>query len=299
MPKDPICGMAVDGTSGLRAERDGETFYFCSDHCREAFLAQAAAASSLQHGDAETNSWPAPEKVIYTCPMHPEVRQDKPGSCHKCGMDLVPEPTEVSEEEDDPELRAMTRRFWVSVALGLPVLLLAMLPMIGVPIDRWIGRQLSLWMQFVLATPVVLWAGWPFFQRGWRSLVTWKLNMFTLIAMGTGAAYFYSVIVLLFPGMIPEAFRQHGQAEVYFEAAAVITALVLLGQVLEQRAHRRTGSALRELLSLAPPTARVVDAGQDRDSAPPTSAKGRRAPRGSRRQDPRGRRSHRGPQQRR
>ena len=207
----------------------------------------------------------APEKVIYTCPMHPEVRQDKPGTCPKCGMDLEPERAEAGGEEDDPELRAMTRRFWVSVVLGLPVLLLAMLPMLGVPLDQWIGHQTSLWIQFVLSTPVVLWAGWPFFQRGWRSLVTWNLNMFTLIALGTGAAYFYSVIVILFPGMIPEAFRQHGQAEVYFEAAAVITALVLLGQVLERRAHRRTGNALRELLSLAPPTARVVDGGQERE----------------------------------
>jgi len=180
-------------------------------------------------------------------------------------MDLEPQRVDADREEDDPELRAMTRRFWVSVVLGLPVFLLAMLPMLGVPLDRWIGHPSSLWIQFVLSTPVVLWAGWPFFQRGWRSLVTWNLNMFTLIALGTGAAYFYSVVVMLFPGMIPEAFRQHGHVEVYFEAAAVITALVLLGQVLERRAHRRTGSALRELLSLAPPTARVVDGGQERE----------------------------------
>jgi Cu+-exporting ATPase len=182
-------------------------------------------------------------------------------------MDLEPQRVEADHEEDDPELRAMTSRFWVSVVLGLPVLLLAMLPMVGVPLDQWIGHRASLWIQFVLSTPVVLWGGWPFFQRGWRSLVTWNLNMFTLIALGTGAAYFYSVAVILFPGLVPEAFRHHGQAEVYFEAAAVITALVLLGQVLERRAHRRTGSALRELLSLAPPTARVVDGGQEREVA--------------------------------
>jgi Cu+-exporting ATPase len=206
-----------------------------------------------------------PHEIIYTCPMHPEVKQDRPGTCPKCGMDLVPQRTEVSGEDDDPELRAMTRRFWVSVVLGLPVLLLAMLPMLRVPADRWIGHGSSLWIQFVLSTPVVFWAGWPFFQRGWRSLVTRNLNMFTLIALGTAAAYLYSVAALLLPGAIPDAFRHGGHIEVYFEAAAVITALVLLGQVLERRAHRRTGSALRELLSLAPPTARIVDAGQERE----------------------------------
>ena len=297
MARDPICGMTVDEASGLRAERDGQTFYFCSEHCRRTFLAQGKPAGKSQRSTPETKpptgeyycpmcagvvsdtpgacpkcgmplernpGWAAPETVIYTCPMHPEVRQDGPGTCPKCGMDLEPEYVEAGQEEDDPELRAMTRRFWVSVVLGLPVFLLAMLPMVGVPLDQWIGHRPSLWIQLVLSTPVVLWGGWPFFQRGWRSLVTWKLNMFTLIALGTGAAYFYSVLAVLFPGLIPEAFRQHGQAEVYFEAAAVITALVLLGQVLERRAHRRTGSALRELLSLAPPTARVVDGGQER-----------------------------------
>jgi len=290
--------MAVDEASGLRAERDGKTFYFCSEHCRRIFLAQGTAVGSSQPSVPETKSpvtgeyfcpmcagvasnkpgdcpkcgmplernpgRTAPQNVVYTCPMHPEIRQDKPGTCPKCGMDLVPEHTVSGQQADDLELRAMTHRLWVSVVLTLPVLLLAMLPMLNVPLDRWIGHSASLWIQFFLSTPVVLWGGWPFFQRGWRSLVTWNLNMFTLIALGTGAAYFYSVVAVLFPGMIPEAFRQHGQAEVYFEAAAVITALVLLGQVLEQRAHRRTGSALRELLSLAPPTARVVADGQER-----------------------------------
>ena len=203
--------------------------------------------------------------LIYLCPMHPEVRQNRPGSCPKCGMDLVPEQTAVGGHEDDSQLRDMTRRFWVSVALATPILLLTMLPMLGVPLDRWIGHATSLWMQFALSSPVVLWAGWPFFQRGWRSLVTWNLNMFTLIALGTGAAYFYSVAVTLFPDLMPESLYHHGHVEVYFEAAAVITALVLLGQVLEATAHRRTGNALRELLSLAPPTARVVDGGKERE----------------------------------
>lgn len=198
--------------------------------------------------------------------MHPEVRQEGPGTCPKCGMDLEPQRLEAGGEEHDPELLAMTRRLWVSASLAMPVLMLAMLPMTGLPLDQWIGHRLSLWIQFILSTPVVVWGGWPFFQRGWRSLVTWNLNMFTLIALGTGAAYFYSVVVVLFPGMIPEAFRHHGQAEVYFEAAAVITVLVLLGQVLERRAHRRTGSALRELLSLAPPTARIVHDGLETEA---------------------------------
>jgi Cu+-exporting ATPase len=159
----------------------------------------------------------------------------------------------------------MTRRLWVAVALTVPVLLLAMLPMLGVPLDRWVGARLNSWLQLILSTPVVLWCGWPFFERGWRSVVTWNLNMFTLIALGTGAAYLYSFVAVLFPWLIPESFRHHGTVEVYFEAAAVIVTLVLLGQVLELRARRRTGAAIRELLSLVPPTARVVRDGQERE----------------------------------
>ena len=159
----------------------------------------------------------------------------------------------------------MTRRFWVAVALTVPVLLLAMLPMLGVPLDRWVGARLNSWLQLILSTPVVLWCGWPFFERGWRSVATWNLNMFTLIALGTGAAYLYSFVAVLFPDLIPENFRHHGTVEVYFEAAAVIVTLVLLGQVLELRARRRTGAAIRELLSLVPPTARVVRDGQERE----------------------------------
>ena len=184
---------------------------------------------SLQHSARPA----APEKTVYTCPMHPEIRQHQPGACPKCGMDLVAERIQSADEEGDPELSAMTRRFWISVVLGLPVLLLAMLPMLGLPVERWIGHRLSLWVQFALATPVVFWCGWPLLERGVRSVLTWNLNMFTLIALGTATAYFYSVVVVLFPAIVPEAFRQHGQAEVYFESATVITVLVLLGQVLE------------------------------------------------------------------
>lgn len=193
------------------------------------------------------------DRTIYTCPMHPEVEQDHPGSCPKCGMDL--EPKTIAAEEDDTELRNMTFRFWVAFAFSLPVFLLAMLPMVGVPISRWLGHSLYNWSQLVLSTPVVLWAGWPFFVRGWKSVVTWNLNMFTLIAIGTGAAFLYSVVAILFPTFIPDDFKHQGIAEVYFEAAAVIITLVLLGQVLELRARRRTSGAIRELMSLAPPIA--------------------------------------------
>ena len=206
----------------------------------------------------------ATRKTVYTCPMHPEVQRDSPGACPKCGMAL--EPTGIERTaDDDGELNNMTRRFWVAVALGLPVLLLAMLPMIGVPLGRWLPPAAVRWIELTLTAPVVLWAGWPFFQRGGRSLVTGNLNMFTLIALGTGTTFGYSVVTTLFPGLIPAAFEEHGQAPVYFEAAAVITALVLLGQVLELRARRRTGSAIRELLALAPPTAHVVRDGGEHE----------------------------------
>jgi len=195
----------------------------------------------------------------YTCPMHPEIAQAEPGSCPLCGMAL--EPRSVSlEEAEKPELVDMTRRFWVSTALALPVLLLAMGEMIpGQPLEQMISSAVGVWLQFILATPVVLWGGWPFFQRGWASVVNRSPNMFTLIAMGTGTAYIYSVLATLAPGIFPDSFRgEGGEVAVYFEAAAVITALVLLGQVLELRARSRTGTALKALLGLAPRTARLV-----------------------------------------
>ncbi len=196
-------------------------------------------------------------KTIYTCPMHPQIEQDQPGTCPICGMDLEPKIMAV-EDEGDSELASMTLRFWVSVALAVPVFLLAMAPMVGVPIEHWLGSGISRWIQLVLATPVVLWCGWPFFVRGARSLRTGHLNMFTLIAMGTGAAFLFSVFAMLFPQFIPDTFREHEAIPVYFEAAAMITAFVLLGQVLELRARRQTSGAIRELMSLAPETARLV-----------------------------------------
>jgi Cu+-exporting ATPase len=304
--RDPICGMTVDPATALRAERDGQEFFFCSEGCRQAFLAgKNESAHACCHGTAERaaprkppssgakyfcpmcegvesdrpgdcpkcgmaleRAAPAPQRTrtIYTCPMHPEIEQEGPGQCPICGMDLEPKFVQAAEEEEDPELRSMTRRFWVSAGLSIPLLIMAMAPMLGIELHRWIRPQLNNWLQLALATPVVLWGGWPFFVRGWRSIVNRSLNMFTLIAIGTGAAYLYSLFAVLFPEYIPQAFRDpvHG-IPVYFEAAAIIITLVLLGQVLELRARRRTGGAIRELLSLAPPTARVVRDGDERE----------------------------------
>jgi Cu+-exporting ATPase len=200
-----------------------------------------------------------PRTIEYTCPMHPQIVRQGPGSCPICGMAL--EPREVTEGEDDnPELRDMTRRFWISVTLTTPLLALMLSEMIpGRPLQHLLGSASVSWVQFIFATPVVLWAGWPFFERGWLSVINRSPNMFTLIAIGTGAAYLYSVIALLLPGLIPASFRTHeGELAVYFEPAAVITTLVLLGQVLELRARSRTSSAIKSLLGLAPKTARVI-----------------------------------------
>ena len=205
-----------------------------------------------------------PAKTIYTCPMHPQIEQDKPGNCPICGMALEPKTIAAGAEEDNSELNDMTRRFWIGAALSLPVFIVAMAHMFpGAP--HWVQGDVSRWMQFVLSTPVVLWCGWPFFQRGWQSIVNRSLNMFTLIAMGVGAAYFYSAVVMLLPNVFPPSFAAHGKIGVYFEAAAIIIVLVLLGQVLELRARSRTGSAIRALLDLAPNTARVVRDGAETD----------------------------------
>jgi Cu+-exporting ATPase len=198
------------------------------------------------------------ERVLYTCPMHPEVQQDHPGNCPKCGMTLELKTTSALEE-DNHELTDLTRRFWIGAAFALPVFLLAMAHLIpSLDHESWIMGDTSRWIQFVLATPVVLWAGWPFCKRGWNSLVTWNTNMFTLIAISVGTAYLFSAVVMLVPGAFPTSFATEGRAGIYFEAAAVIVVLVLLGQVLELRARRKTGSAIRALLNLAPKTARVV-----------------------------------------
>ena len=205
-----------------------------------------------------------PKKIIYTCPMHPQIDQDHPGNCAICGMALEPKNVGAETEEENAELRDMTRRFWVGAILSAPVFVVAMWHMLP-SVPEWVEGDVSRWMQFILSTPVVFWCGWPFFQRGWQSLVHRSLNMFTLIAIGVGAAYFYSAVVMLLPQIFPPSFAAHGKIGIYFEAAAIITVLVLLGQVLELRARSRTGSAIRALLNLAPNTARLVRDGEERD----------------------------------
>jgi Cu+-exporting ATPase len=254
---DPVCGMTVDPeTSKHRFEHRGETYHFCSSGCRTKFA--AAPEQYLHKSQIGQQPAAAPEGTIYTCPMHPQIRQVGPGSCPICGMALEPELVTL-DDRPNPELADMTRRFWVGLALALPAVVLEMGGHL-MGSHSWVDATLSNWIQLVFATPVVLWAGWPFFVRGWQSVVTRNLNMFTLIAMGTGVAYFYSVVGTIAPNLFPETFRGHGGAvAVYFEAAAVITVLVLLGQVLELRAREATSGAIKALLELAPKTARRID----------------------------------------
>jgi Cu+-exporting ATPase len=265
---DPVCGMSVSPEKAAgTAEYQGTTYYFCSKSCVAKFTADPEKYLKPQPATPEPPP-PGSDKVEYTCPMHPEVRQLGPGACPKCGMAL--EPVDITGDEANPELEDMTRRFRISVVLTLPILMLMISEFIpGDPLRNLLGSRLSLWLQFVLSTPVVLWAGWPFFERGWLSVKLRSLNMFTLIALGTGAAYLYSVVALLFPGVIPDSFRHMGgELAVYFEPAAVIVTLVLLGQVLELRARSQTSSALKSLLGLAPKTARLVTGeGREEDIA--------------------------------
>ncbi|TWT29804.1 Silver exporting P-type ATPase [Thalassoglobus neptunius] len=354
MAIDPICGMHVDESTELKTTVDGETHYFCSQHCLQKFESRENSPGELQtlestehescchsepapsktsqpasdseccgggelnivefgslsnddtkathdccHGDGtmtanadseakyvcpmcpgvesdvpsdcpkcgmalERNpSFRGERKTIYTCPMHPEIEQDGPGDCPICGMDLEPKTIVLDDDDDDDELNSMTRRFWVAVALTIPIMILAMGEMIGIPIHSWVGVAASHWLQLVFATPVFFWCGWPFLVRGIRSLKTGNLNMFTLIGMGTAAAYFFSIIAMLFPDFIPESFLTHGNVPVYFEASTMIIALVLLGQVLELRARKQTSGAIRELMSLSPDRARVIRDGQE------------------------------------
>ncbi|NDG72000.1 MAG: heavy metal translocating P-type ATPase [Proteobacteria bacterium] len=248
MAIDPVCGMEVDESTGLRGERGGEVFYFCCDHCRQKFLKPPAEET------------PVPQNAIYTCPMHLEVRQEHPGDCSKCGMALEPLDA-TGEDSGSGELDDMTRRFVVSVLFGLPVFLLAMAHL--VPATAAFGdSNLSRWLQFLLALPVVCWCGLPFFLRGWRSVSSGHWNMFTLISLGVGAAFLLSAAAMLVPDLFPHSLRHGGKVPVYFESATVIIALVLLGQVLELRARGRTGGAIRALLNLTPPVARkLTDAG--------------------------------------
>jgi len=298
-PKDPVCNMAVSSDSEYHFHHAGKNYYFCSEHCLHKFKEHPEQYiepdSSAQHEAVDGSTVytcpmhpevkqdhpgncpkcgmalepmgvpPAVTKTVYTCPMHPEVRQDHPGACPICGMTL--EPVTVSVEEDNSELTDMTRRFWISTIMALPAFVLAMIADL---LPAWLPSGLSMheiqWIEFALATPVVLWGGWPIFVRGWNSVRTWNLNMFTLIALGVSVAWTYSVVALLFPQIFPPVMQEDGLVDVYFEVAAVIMALVLLGQVLELRARSRTNAAIQMLLGLAPNTARIVlDDGTEED----------------------------------
>ncbi len=276
--KDPVCGMMVDPQKpAAKHEYKGKTYYFCSARCAERFLREpekflaALGKAGMEHAMSATHPAPAAppaagKGVRYTCPMHPEIIQFGPGTCPKCGMALEPMDfvaAPAGEEQPDPEYVSMRLRFWVSAALSLPLVILSMLGgVLGLHLDPSTRNGIEL----LLASPVVLWGGWPFFQRFWASLVNRSPNMFTLIGLGTGAAYLFSLVATLFPQLFPESFRNiHGGVDVYFEAAAVITTLVLLGQVLELRARRRTSDAIRALLHLAPQTAHLASGGTEQD----------------------------------
>lgn len=260
---DPVCQMSVSIDSPFREIFQGQTFHFCSDTCQHKFINHPQNYLSRSRSIAtKSESNPSLSGVQYTCPMHPEIITNHPGSCPKCGMALEPLITNISEESEDPELKDMRTRFWVSTALALPVFILAMMMDL---LPQYLPNNLSLytiqWIEFVLATPVVLWGGYPFFVRAWLSVKTWNLNMFTLIALGVGASWGYSMVALFAPHLFPLTMQtETGLVAVYFEAAAVITALVLLGQVLELQARSQTNSAIKILLGLAPNTTWKVQA---------------------------------------
>ena len=252
---DPVCGMSVDRAAAKHlSSHAGKKFYFCSACCKEKFDAEPET-----YLKGKPTPEPMPAGTIYTCPMHPEIEQVGPGDCPICGMALEPKGVPAGDEGPNPELVDFTRRFWIGVALTIPVVLLAMGGYVGMPIRDWTGERLAHWLELILATPVIVWAGWPFLVRGWKSFRTLNLNMFSLIAMGVFAAWTFSTVAVLAPGLFPAGFRDdRGNVGIYFEAGAVIVVLVLLGQILELRARERTGSAIRALLDLAAKTARVI-----------------------------------------
>ncbi|HEV2548809.1 MAG TPA: heavy metal translocating P-type ATPase [Stellaceae bacterium] len=270
--RDPVCGMSVDPTTAKhRVEHAGKTYVFCSQKCRDRFVStpqRYLAGSEPQptavpeptptHPAHNTPPRTAGQEVVWTCPMHPQIRRNEPGSCPICGMALEPV-SGVGEPGPSAELVDMTRRFWIGAALAVPTVILEMAAHFpDLELHRLVPPQISVWVQFVLGTPVVLWAGWPFFERGWASVRNRSLNMFSLIALGVGAAYLYSLVATFASGLFPQDLRKDGIIPVYYEAAAVITVLVLLGQLLELRAREQTGSAIRALLNLAPKIARRI-----------------------------------------
>jgi len=253
--RDPVCGMTVDPNAGKPShEHAGHTYHFCSAGCRDKFVAEP----QKYLGDRPAPE-PMPEGTVYTCPMHPEIEQIGPGDCPICGMALEPKGVPAGDEGPNPELVDFKRRFWIGAALTVPLLVLTMGPLLGLPVRGLIGERLTLWIELALGTPVILWSGWPFLVRGVKSFRSMNLNMFSLIAMGVGAAWLFSVVAVLFPEIFPDGFRDaEGHVGVYFEAGAVIVVLVLLGQILELGARERTGAAIRALLDMAAKTARVI-----------------------------------------
>jgi Cu+-exporting ATPase len=271
--RDPVCGMSVDPrTAQNRVDHQGTTIYFCGAHCRTKYLADPAKYSASKASESAPSIAPASpavssaQGVTYTCPMHPQIRRNAPGNCPICGMALEPL-VATAEAGASPELRDMTRRFWIGMALALPVVMLEMTAhLAGMSLHRYLSAVAVMWIQFALASPVVLWAGWPLLERGAASVRHRSLNMFSLIGLGIGAAYLYSLAASFAPGLFPATLKKEGMIPVYYEAAAVITVLVLLGQVLELRARERTGSAIRALLKLAPKTGwRVGAEGHDEE----------------------------------
>ncbi|WP_390173878.1 heavy metal translocating P-type ATPase [Roseimaritima ulvae] len=296
MQIDPVCGMKVPADSHRAAEYEGQRYVFCSDGCLKKFrddpaavlatraqkqatkgssccgtdaavqpieIGSAASSCCGGHSTTKKSDSPADASAIYTCPMHPEIEQVGPGDCPICGMDLEPKFVDMADHGDDEQYTDMKRRFWVGALLSTPLLVIAMGPMLGLQTANWMSQTVFGWLQLTLATPVVFWCGWPLLVRGVKSFRSMNLNMFSLIAVGTLAAYLFSLVVVLLPGVIPEAFYEDGVAPLYFEAAAVIVTLVLLGQVLELRARQQTGGAIRELMQLAPDTAtRISDDGE-------------------------------------
>jgi Cu+-exporting ATPase len=264
---DPVCGMQVNPQTARGAvEYQSKTFYFCNPRCAERFRAEPEKYLARDSMPAESGEMVAAETGDYTCPMHPEVVRDRPGICPICGMALEPRILTGADEDEDSELRSMQRRFWVGLGLSIPLLVFSIGAMPEGPL-RHVSPIVLDWLQLALATPVVLWGGWPFFQRGWASLMTRRLNMFTLIALGTGVAYAYSVAATVIPQIFPPSIRtENGRLGIYFETSAIIVTLVLLGQVLELRARRQTGTAIRALLDLSPKTAlRVRSSGADEE----------------------------------
>jgi P-type Cu+ transporter len=268
MERDPVCGMKVDPAKPAgKTDYQGRTYYFCSQHCLKSF--RADPAKYLAPAPAPSEPAVAAAGAKYTCPMHPEVLRDAPGDCPKCGMALVPVGAGAAAEADDTELRDLTRRLWVGAVLSAPLFLLAMAPMAGFHDAFGIAPRTRGWVEFALGTPVVLWAGWPLLRKFWRSLAGWALNMYSLIGLGVALAYLFSLAALLLPDLFPKEFREHdGAVGTYFEAAAVIVTLVLLGEVLQLRAMGETSQAIRKLLHLAPHNAWRLRADASEEQVP-------------------------------